>query len=520
MPASFLPSEKFILAEARGEWNAAQVLSAARASSDWLAANDLRPGDVLACGFGNRREAVALGLGAAISGVIVLPLTQAELFNHPVELISRLGCRGVLLDDAANKQLGAGDAFKRLDLAALSETLDTAASNLLETRLRPLTAPDDRPCLLAPTSGSTGRRKYAIHTWADGLQVARRIVEHLNLNYEDTLISVGLRLNAFGFFVQALSSAFAGARLEVLAGAEIGLCEEALRRATGPALLMSHPGAALRFARRCEKPFPDAGKMRYFGVFGGRISEAGRALIQRHTGWLPYRMYGSAETGPVAFQVEGEEEGENCCGRALPGMQVAITGEDGQPLPPDVPGEIRLRSPSFCTGYWKTGLPGQDDKLNVDAGGWFRTKDLGFLDVNGRLFVQGRLDDVIETDGIKFAPSLVESKVEALDGIEQTFFVSFQISEEESGTALLFSGSSTSTQIRQFINANLPPHMRPSLIISMPQVPLLPSGKPDLNLFRQMALKRWNKMTLLGIVKTEDRDLNLSDASGQEPSLS
>ena len=108
MSVWFLPSEKFVLAEARGPWNAAQTLAAARAAGDWLAQCGMKPGEILACGFGNRREAVVLGLGAVLAGVNVLPLTPAELFNNPASLIERLGCSGVLLDEGSAKKPACG----------------------------------------------------------------------------------------------------------------------------------------------------------------------------------------------------------------------------------------------------------------------------------------------------------------------------------------------------------------------------------------------------------------------------
>jgi acetyl-CoA synthetase len=100
-------------------------------------------------------------------------------------------------------------------------------------------------------------------------------------------------------------------------------------------------------------------------------------------------------------------------GRAYPGHQVAIIGDDGNVLPADSTGDVALNrrdvhgdpDPVFFLGY-----------LNNDAGtaakysgDWCRTGDMARLDSDGYFWYEGRSDDVIKSAGYRIGPAEVES---------------------------------------------------------------------------------------------------------------
>ncbi|BFU45364.1 fatty acyl-AMP ligase [Krasilnikovia sp. MM14-A1004] len=74
----------------------------------------------------------------------------------------------------------------------------------------------------------------------------------------------------------------------------------------------------------------------------------------------------------------------------------------------DAPGEIRVRGDNVCVGYWRQ--PERSAETFGDDG-WLRTGDLGFL-VDGRLYVTGRLRDLIVIDGRNHYPADIEATVE------------------------------------------------------------------------------------------------------------
>lgn len=92
-------------------------------------------------------------------------------------------------------------------------------------------------------------------------------------------------------------------------------------------------------------------------------------------------------------------------GRASPeGVLIRIVDVDERPVATGAEGEIRVRAPQLCHGYWNAEL----DAAAFDAAGFFRTGDLGSLDTEGFLRVTGRLKDVIIRKGENISAREVE----------------------------------------------------------------------------------------------------------------
>jgi acyl-CoA synthetase (AMP-forming)/AMP-acid ligase II len=87
-------------------------------------------------------------------------------------------------------------------------------------------------------------------------------------------------------------------------------------------------------------------------------------------------------------------------GKPLPSLEVEIRGPGGEVLGPNQPGEIYVRGEQVSGEY--------KGKKVTDAEGWFATNDGGFLDEEGYLFVEGRLDDVIVRGGENMSPGEIE----------------------------------------------------------------------------------------------------------------
>lgn len=87
-------------------------------------------------------------------------------------------------------------------------------------------------------------------------------------------------------------------------------------------------------------------------------------------------------------------------GRPLPTIELEIRGEDGAVLPVGEAGEIYVRGDQVSGEY--------REKSALDADGWFPTRDAGYLDADGYLFLSGRADDVIVRGGENISPGEIE----------------------------------------------------------------------------------------------------------------
>ena len=166
---------------------------------------------------------------------------------------------------------------------------------------------------------------------------------------------------------------------------------------------------------------------------------------------------------------------------------------DGQPLDgvlvragPDE--RIRVSGPVLFSGY--RGRPGLTAAALED--GWFVTSDLGEVDAAGRLTVRGRADDMINTGGEKVSADQVASVLEGCPGVREAVVVGRPDPEwGELVTAIVVPADPAAPPgldvLRGFARGRLPDYAAPRVVVVVPAVPLLSSGKPDLRALRLLA---------------------------------
>lgn len=126
------------------------------------------------------------------------------------------------------------------------------------------------------------------------------------------------------------------------------------------------------------------------------------------------QQYGMTETcGTIVYlPPEDHDPAGNprmrAAGLPMPGVELRIIDEAGNPLPPNTVGEVATRSVSNMAGYWR--LP-EATASTVAEDGWLRTGDAGYLDEDGYLFIHDRVKDMIISGAENIYPAEVESAV-------------------------------------------------------------------------------------------------------------
>jgi O-succinylbenzoic acid--CoA ligase len=151
-------------------------------------------------------------------------------------------------------------------------------------------------------------------------------------------------------------------------------------------------------------------------------------------------------------------------------------------------GRIELAGPVLFSGY--RGRP--DLTAGALDGGWFVTSDVGEVDASGRLTVRGRADGMINTGGEKVAADEVASVLEACPGVREAVVVGRPDPEwGEVVTAIVVPADPADPPVldvlRGFARGRLPDYAAPRALVVVPAVPLLASGKPDLQALRLLA---------------------------------
>jgi fatty-acyl-CoA synthase len=116
-----------------------------------------------------------------------------------------------------------------------------------------------------------------------------------------------------------------------------------------------------------------------------------------------------------------------CAGTVIEGHELAIMDELGAPLPDRRVGEIWTRGPSVMRGYWGRDDASAEVLVHDDpAGTWLRTGDLGYT-VGGRLYVCGRLKELIIVRGKNHHPEDLERAAERVPGVRPGQSVAFSV---------------------------------------------------------------------------------------------
>jgi acyl-coenzyme A synthetase/AMP-(fatty) acid ligase len=142
-------------------------------------------------------------------------------------------------------------------------------------------------------------------------------------------------------------------------------------------------------------------------MFGGGL--ATRALLSEARARLCAQaivQYGANEVGSIAVTpVDLLMDHEGAVGYPQPDVTLEIVDGDDRPVAPGMDGVVRLRTPSM-------GRPFPRDATHPSLrGGWFYPGDRGRLLANGMLTIEGRVNEVINSGGVKRAPELIEEVV-------------------------------------------------------------------------------------------------------------
>jgi oxalate---CoA ligase len=140
--------------------------------------------------------------------------------------------------------------------------------------------------------------------------------------------------------------------------------------------------------------------------------------FEQITGLAVIESYGMTEAGSqiCANPLAGPRK-PGSVGQPV-GVDVRVSPSDGATPAIGVVGEVEIHGPSVITHYDASGY---EDRFTDD--GWLKTKDLGYFDDDGFLFLVGRIDDVINRGGEKIFPREIEDIVLSIDSVASAALV-------------------------------------------------------------------------------------------------
>jgi acyl-CoA synthetase (AMP-forming)/AMP-acid ligase II len=426
--------------------------------------------------------AVPVGLfAAAWSGRPFVPLNYRLTAAELEALVARIAPAYLVAEPERVAQLGA-----QRDARVVSR--DEFLARATRGGGTPPEWPNDPAAVavLLFTSGTTGAPKAAVLRNRHLVSYILGSVEFGAASEEEAAL-VSVPPYHVAAMAAILSSVYAGRRIVQLPsfGAESWVETARAERVTHAFVV---PTMLARIVEVLEREDAGIPSLRALSYGGGKMP---LPVIERAMRRLPgvdfTNAYGLTETsstiallGPqehrraAASQEPAARRRLASVGRPLPGVEVEVRDEEGKPVAAGVPGEICVRGEQVSGEY-----QGRASALGSD--GWFPTRDGGFLDEEGYLFVTGRIDDVIVRGGENLSPGEIEDVLHEHPAVADCAVVG--VPDEEWGEAVAAvivprAGATVcADEIRAFVRAHLRSSRVPERIEVRDALPYSETGK-------------------------------------------
>ncbi len=132
--------------------------------------------------------------------------------------------------------------------------------------------------------------------------------------------------------------------------------------------------------------------------------------------------YGLTEVGVNCFAMSLADSVRKAgsIGRPMMFTEAKLTGEDGREVPVGEVGELLLKGPHVCKGYYRNP---EATAASLDAGGWFHTGDLAKKDADGFFTIAGRKKDMLISGGVNVYPAEIEGVLFQHPGVKDVAVV-------------------------------------------------------------------------------------------------
>jgi fatty-acyl-CoA synthase len=337
----------------------------------------VRPGDRVGIVGANEPAYLAAHLGVLRAGAVAVPLNAMLDVGEMRAQLAHVGAVATIVGEVdASIREGLSPAWPM-------RALDTGGTGAL-----PRPGAEDVACIFL-TSGSTGRPKGVVHTQGSLLHMALQFASALPFGPDERSIAF---LPFFASAEQVLPVLCTGGSLDVLPGFDPERIAAAARHAT------TFDAVPTLMARLLDQaPLDELARLRWVSFASEPMPVS---LLRRWWEALPglptYQFYGMTELVPVTVASDALQREEPAT-VGVPFPTARLSALDG---------ELVCQSPAQMLGYH-----GDDEATAAatTAGGAIRTGDLGRIDGRGRVFLTGRLKDLIISGGLNVAPAEIEA---------------------------------------------------------------------------------------------------------------
>ena len=340
----------------------------------------------------------------------------------------------------------------------------------------------DDPGFWLYSSGSTGRPKGTVHSHANPYWSSMLYGQNtLKLTPQDVCFSAAKLFFAYGLGNGLTFPMTVGACALLMS--ERPTPDATFKRMTGdvggvkPTVFFGAPTGFAGMLAHPNLPQPNQVAMRL-------VSSAGEALpaelgerFRQHFGIDIVDGIGSTEMLHIYLSNRPHEVRYGTTGWPVPGYEVELRGDDGQPVPDGEPGDLYTKGPSAALMYWGN----REKSRETFQGGWTKSGDKYIRNPDGTYTYGGRSDDMLKVSGIYVSPFEVEATliqhpavleaavigVSDADGLTKT--KAFVVRKEGAHV--------TDEELKAFVKDKLAPYKYPRQIAFVAELPKTATGK-------------------------------------------
>ncbi len=447
-----------------------------RIASSVLAAEGVRPGDVVALALPDRPSWIAAFLALARLGAVAALVGEGVTTESARDLVHRAGARLVISE---RDDMG--------DLPVLrTRDLRWAANGIRDPGVRTM-APSD-PLYLLATSGSTGPPKWAVHSHGDIpaciATYGRRV---LKMGSGDVTWSVAALATSYGLGNSLYFPLGVGATAWIGGDRDPTSAARACREG-GVTAIYGVPTFWARVARHADEGrvhARDFAGVRLAVSAGEHLPEAVWHAVRRTTGLRLVNGLGSSEASNLYLSDHAGRPGPGRVGWPVPGYEVRIEGAPGRAIPGDE-GELLVRGPTLMRGY----LGNADATARALEDGWLHTGDRVRMQSDGAYAFLGRVGDVFKAGALWVDPVKVQAVLLEEPGVHDA--VALGVEDADGVTRLVaVVAADYHTDLIQRLTRRceqrLEEHLVPRIIIPVAALPATASGKVRRDAIRELA---------------------------------
>ena len=427
----------------------------------------------------NHRGFLETTLAAAKLGASALYLNTMFAGPQLVEVTRREGPKA-LVHDAEFAELLEGVDASVHRIVAWTDGGDTGGAMTVERLIAAgdeenLKPPPDKPRFVILTSGTTGTPKGAQRSSPDGLFTVAALIDRIPFRSRETMMIAAPLFHSWGFFHFIMSLPTASTMVlrrrfdpeETLRAVERSQAQ----------VLAAVPVMIQRILALPDETLAayDLSSLRITSLSGSALpGELAVAWMDRF-GDNVYNLYGSTEVAYATVATPADlRAAPGTAGRPPRGTVVKLYDEQGEEVPRGEVGRIFVGNEMSFEGY-----TGGGGKESID--GLLSSGDVGHIDAEGRLFVDGRDDEMIVSGGENVFPREVEDLIADHEGVVEVAVIG--VEDDEFGQRLkafvvVAEGAGLDAEaICVHVKANLAGYKVPREVEFLPELPRNATGK-------------------------------------------